>query len=150
MEEIAGCLARGYLFQDLSEAELDLVSRAGRLEQYEDGQAVVREREPADRLLLVCEGIVDIYKKRGSRETYLFSIGPGGHFGEAVLGFGGEGPGRTATARATGAVRLVGLPREGLLALMEEHPGIAARVLRRIVTSLLERLQNASRALVLP
>lgn len=113
------------LFEDLTARELMELARAAKQTRLEAHAAVVREGQYDDCLYLVIEGVVHI--RRG--EILLTELGPGDFFGEIALL---EGVPRSADAVTQTRVRLLALERCELMDRIDENPGIAVGMLRRL------------------
>jgi len=124
------------IFEGLTARQLMNLARVVKEQTLPGNTVVVEQGDSDDRLFLVVEGVIQIF--RG--ETLLAENGPGDFFGEIALF---EGIARTATARSQGTARLLVLDRPDLLALIEEMPSIAVTLLRTLsarVRELTDRL----------
>ncbi len=109
---------------------------------FEPGELVMREGEPADGMFIIRRGYVSVIKSsEGERGVVLVRFGPGVSVGEMSL-FSGEA--RTADVRATEPAELYHLSRERFEALRASHPGLAARLTTNLAGSLARRLASAS------
>lgn len=104
------------------------------------------ETEDADYMALVLEG--EIRAESGvqvpGEEVVMSVIGPGSLIGEmGVL----DGAPRSATCTALTDLKLATLSSAMLLALIDGHPGVAARLLLAISTALSARLRENNRRL---
>ncbi|MBI2565404.1 MAG: cyclic nucleotide-binding domain-containing protein [Candidatus Schekmanbacteria bacterium] len=145
MEAIFELLADIPIFADLSNSDLEKVAKLLKAETYERGDTIVHEGQVADRFLIVRTGLVDVLRPGERSDALLFTIEPGGHFGEAALA--GQFP-RTASVRARRTSLLFSLSHAAFQQLLAEDPAIGAKVLVRIVTELLDRLRHTSGELV--
>jgi CRP-like cAMP-binding protein len=98
---------------------------------YEAGAVIFDRGEPAACMYVVAEGEVGL--AIGSHE--LETVGPAGIFGELALIT--QEP-RSATARARTACRVVEIPHERFVRLVQETPNFALEVMR-VLTDRLRR-----------
>ena len=92
------------------------------------GQAIVREGETGDRMFFVASGSVQVLGRSfDGSQIVLARLEPGAYFGEQALLLG-SGARRKGTVRALTHCRLLVLPREGLLSLLERGSDFAQRL----------------------
>jgi CRP-like cAMP-binding protein len=115
----------------------ELLDRAP-VQRLSAGDVVFRKDDPGDGLYGVLEGriVVTVDSAQG-KELILNMFGPGEFFGEIALL---DGKGRTATAVARDASRLVFLGRAAFLPFLGEHHETAVR----IIAFLCERLRRTT------
>jgi CRP-like cAMP-binding protein len=101
---------------------------------YVEGEAVVREGEPGDRLYLLLEGEVRVVKGFGTpQELLLRRLRAVDYFGEmAVLA---DEP-RSATIVTASPTRLLSLDGDSLRDLIREHPEISFSIFRVLTARL--------------
>lgn len=90
---------------------------------YSFGELITVEGDPSDCLFLLVEGSVRALKVDAGSEISLGRFGPGDLFGETGIL---ERVPRTATVRASSAVRVLALDARVTTALMEEYPEFRA------------------------
>jgi MFS superfamily sulfate permease-like transporter len=133
-------LARG-----LSAAELRLLESCMACHTLAQGSEVFAQGDAGDALYLVSRGTVSIrLPGQGSHSHRIAAFGPGVIFGEMSLL---EGKPRSATAVADEDVELWSLSRDRLDWLQENHPGVAARLVRNLSLDLADRLRLTTAAL---
>jgi CRP/FNR family transcriptional regulator len=121
-------LTRIPYFRDLSARDRGALLRRFRSLAFEPGGLVFDEGKPCDRLWVVAEGRVKIFRASASgREQVLHVEGPGATLGEVPLFDRG---GYVASAAALGPARLLWLPRSDLEALCRRRPGVALAIIR--------------------
>jgi ABC-type bacteriocin/lantibiotic exporter with double-glycine peptidase domain len=104
----------------LPERVRNLVIELLELRAYAFGDVIIAEGDPSDALFLLVEGTVRVVKEdEAGGEISLGRFLPGETFGETGLLDGGP---RTATIRASSAVRVLTLEARVLQALMTEYP----------------------------
>lgn len=105
------------LFKHLSEADLNRVLEAAKVESFEPGDTVISEGGPVQNLYVLIEGRVRVWTKSVGREVDLKTLGRGAYFGEVSLM---SGKAATATVEAQGeTARVIAIPRDLVLELVE-------------------------------
>ncbi|MBI5721927.1 MAG: cyclic nucleotide-binding domain-containing protein [Burkholderiales bacterium] len=141
-------LAATPVFQKFDAADLvALIERSSGLQfiRHADGADIVREGEPASRLLVIREGSARVLKRsEGGGEHEVNRLGTGDCIGELALI---DPAPRSATVRADGPVEVLAIPIADLLALAAERPRFALGLLgmARLVA---ERLRNSTATVV--
>ena len=97
-----------------------------RIREYEKGDTVFREAEPADRIYFVVDGRVKIVKATGSRDLILEILGAGEPVG-AVAAF--ERRAFPATAIAMERSSLLSIPEREFFQLLETRPEMTRALL---------------------
>jgi len=120
-------LRRVALFADLAPEDLQRIAASAIERLYEPGEALVREGDPGDELIVIVEGTVRVVQRDGDGEREVRTFGPGDHIGElAVL----REQRRAATVVAgTKAVRGLAIGGAGLKAILRERPEAAMAML---------------------
>jgi cAMP-dependent protein kinase regulator len=108
------------LFADLSVAEAAVLGTKLERVQLDAGHVVVREGDPGDALYVIESGTVEARH----HERPLATLGPGDHFGEIALLYGGS---RTADVVATSAVTLLRLSRDVYLEYLAALPDVMGK-----------------------
>jgi uncharacterized membrane protein len=115
------------LFAKLREEELAELSKLLKEQRVEDQQPVFWIGEEGSDFYLIQVGRVSVnYPDETGREVTIAVLGPGDFFGEISLLDGGP---RTATVRAQGEVRLLGLSRHDYLEFLKRHPSAGIHIL---------------------
>jgi CRP/FNR family cyclic AMP-dependent transcriptional regulator len=115
------------LFGSLDTAERQDLLKHLRLRSVATGQVVFREGDEADGLYGVLGGrIVVTVESLSGKELILNTFGPGSFFGEIAFL---DGQGRSATAMAREASRLVFLGRSSFLPFLKQRPATALRMI---------------------
>ena len=120
-------------------------SREMRFVEVADGADIVREGEPASRLLVIRSGRARVLKRSESGEAHVVNrLAEGDCIGELALI---DPVPRSATVRADGPVQVLSIPLDDLLALAAERPGFGLGLLgmARLVA---ERLRNSTASVV--
>ena len=116
------------LFRQLSPPELTALRRIAQEKNFPAGREIFREGDTGDGVYLLRDGLVEISAAvtKNSR-SILSQVTPGEAFGEmAVL----ETKPRSATATAVENSTVYFIPREPLLALLDQSPAFALELLR--------------------
>ena len=120
-------------FQDLPADALATLAAGMREEHYQGGETVIVAGELADRVFVLCGGMLDVTQP--GRDGVLRRLGPGTLLGE--LAFFAETP-RTATVQAAVPSILLSLGFENFRAFLLRHPTSLLILTGRIVRTLRE------------
>jgi CRP-like cAMP-binding protein len=99
------------------------------------GEVVFDEGDPADRLYVIRSGEVELVREYASQQRAVARLGPGDFFGELGVVLGAP---RTARAVAVSQTRLIALDRATLEGMIVDQPEIAIRMIRVLVSRLIE------------
>lgn len=146
LEEISSMLLDSDLFSHLSPAELRAAAHYFGVNKIAEDEVVFNEGDIGSFMCIVHSGSIAVIKANQNEDLVeMVKLGHGRAFGEmAVL----DGERRSATCRAAEDSILLTLSKEALDKMLEEHPRIAARVIRAIAVSLSRRLRMAVGQLV--
>jgi CRP/FNR family transcriptional regulator, cyclic AMP receptor protein len=126
------------LFKDLTDAELDTVSRRIFEKDYKKGSTLFMEGMPGEVLYIVTEGAVEITKKARDREVAVTKIMPGEIVGEMSLIDSGT---RTATGRTAADSKLIIITKRAFNEMLDSDPAIAAKILMALLKVINKRLR---------
>ena len=119
------------IFSELSKKELKSVARLMTQLSVKEGRELTRQGEPGREFLIILEGTAVV--NRDGRKVA--DLGPGDFLGElAVL----SGAPRTATVVATSDMTLEALNRREFMAVLDESPKLA----KKILIGAVKRLQD--------
>jgi CRP/FNR family cyclic AMP-dependent transcriptional regulator len=119
------------IFSELSKKELKSVSRLMTQLSVKEGRELTRQGEPGREFLIILEGTAVV--RRDNRKVA--DLGAGDFLGElAVL----SGAPRTATVVATSDMTLEALNRREFMAVLDESPKLA----KKILIGAVKRLQD--------
>src|SRR5205807_2593094 len=125
----------GALVEPIPDDDFEKLQALLREEQYDFGDLIVKQGEPANAFYVLISGRARAVKtgSNDGEEIVLGSLRPGDSFGEAALIEGGT---RTATVRCSTSVEVLRLDRSDFLALAENVPELKQHVqmTRRIRT----------------
>lgn len=128
-----------FLFESLTDLELELLMEAVRVVTFAPGAVIVKEGERAHELFLVVDGGVNVVKQGGQFLAYL---GRGGFFGEMALF--SKTARRSADCVATADTVCVVIDDKVLENFCDKHPQSGLKITRSIIRVLAERLQATS------
>jgi CRP/FNR family cyclic AMP-dependent transcriptional regulator len=112
----------------LSEATISALAAIAAPLEHTAGATIQLEGDPAEAMYIVVAGRVKIYRlSAGGREQVLNVIGHGGHFNTVPIFDDGPCP---ANVEAMTDLSLLRLPRDELLQVVDQHPGLARALLR--------------------
>src|SRR5437588_4433653 len=122
-----GLLRRSELFRFLPDDDFEKLQALLREEQYDFGDLIVKQGEPANAFYVLISGRARAVKtgSNDGEEIVLGSLRPGDSFGEAALIEGGT---RSATVRCSTSVEVLRLDRSDFLALAENVPELKQHV----------------------
>jgi CRP-like cAMP-binding protein len=127
-------LRRVWLFEGLTEDQLDSLSPFTYRKKFGPGELIVEEGHTGNGLYLIVSGNVEAIKGLGTeREQTVNKLGAGEVFGEMALL--GEWP-RTASVRAVDNVECLGIDRWVFLAQLERQPQVGIRLLHILAQKL--------------
>ena len=134
------------LFEDLSLAEVCLISPFMQVYRAQTGQEVLREGDEGDFMLFVIEGRIEVFKQAGSNLPRLIAVVANGKtLGEMSLI---DGHPRSATCIADAGTVVGVLTRENLARIILEQPILGAKILMALVVMLSQRLRTTSAQLL--
>lgn len=99
------------------------------------GEIVFDEGDPGDHLYVIQSGEVELVRETPQQQRVVARVGAGDFFGELGLVLGGP---RTSRAVAVSTTRLIALDRDTLESMCIDHPEIAIRMIRVLVSRLIE------------
>ncbi len=141
------------LFHGLNEENLNIIASACQEEQYEIGEAILKEDTPGSKLYMISEGEVYITinmpvdKDKNNledKEAFIASLGPGEVLGEMALV---DGRPRSANAKALSIVKLLVLSYDDFMKIVEKDYKIGFLIMRNIAKLISERLREDNLAL---
>jgi CRP-like cAMP-binding protein len=89
--------------------------------RFQDGQVVVREGEPGDALYIIVAGLAAVSADNLGTEKPLGELADGQFFGEmAVI----TSQPRSATVTARGELDVLRIPKEQVLAILQDYPKV--------------------------
>lgn len=149
-----GLLEHSALLEDFSLQELDILGEAMLLIRAQPGQVLISEGDEGDWLLLVLSGTVDVTKATPpsdadpqAQESFsrLGVVTEGAALGEMSMF---DRDVRYATCTAIDTVEAALLSRAAIGRLIQQQPGVGAKLVVKITQLLAQRLRNTSNRLV--
>jgi CRP/FNR family transcriptional regulator, cyclic AMP receptor protein len=145
-EHISDLVGRSAFFAEFERADIAQLAAYMRVYQAQPGQAIIREGDDGDFMLLIMSGAVDIYKNNAQGERQLMtSVGPGVTLGEMSMI---DGEPRFATCIAADTTMFAVLTRDAMASIILENPSLGAKLLIKLVTMLSHRLRQTSARLL--
>jgi len=146
---IEALLAKAPMYRRLDAEDRRRVAEVSTLRDFERGDEIFGEGDPAEAFFLVASGRVKVVKSTpAGKEVILELMGPGDPLG-AVVAY--EGKPFPAAARALEPTRCIVTPREPFFRLLGEHPSLVRGLLSGLTLRLIEltnRIANLSGARV--
>jgi CRP-like cAMP-binding protein len=106
-----------------------VTGRGDQVEEFDDGEVIVREGEESREMYVIQQGTVVVTKRIEGREVELASLTRGSFFGEMSLL---ESLPRNATVRAQGHARLLVIKPGSLLLKIRRDPTFAFEMLQHM------------------
>ena len=120
------------LFERMTADQLRILSNISREIQVQGGDILFEKGDPCDYLYVIVDGQIEIVNDPGAtHEEILAVLGPSACFGEMAL-FGNQG--RSAAARAAQDTSLLGIEKDPLLLLVQEHPSISIAIIEQLAS----------------
>lgn len=114
------------LFSDLEDSELQRLAGEFSEVLLPAGHRIFRHGDPADAFYIVRDGSVALYTDRTGQPLQLQArLGPGEFFGEVGLFDTAQ---RSSSARTGDTSRLLMIPKDELLAFLDDHPEVAIKL----------------------
>jgi CRP-like cAMP-binding protein len=129
------------LFRGLDKAQLERIISIGQEETYKEGQVIVRQGEPGDKMYIISKGQVEIRvdDSQGGTHTAVY-LGQGQVFGEMALL---ERANRSASVVASrGGAVVHGFPGDKFEALWQSDTAIGYIMMRNMALDLSFKLRH--------
>ena len=134
------------LLEDLTHDEADTLGALMPMVRAKAGQALIREGDVGDWMLLILSGTVDVTKQsEHGQPSRLAVIKQGAAVGEMSML---DAAPRYASCIAIEDVEAGVLTRQAIATLIQGHPAIGAKLLVKLTQLLAQRLRNTSNQLV--
>jgi CRP/FNR family transcriptional regulator, cyclic AMP receptor protein len=131
-----------YLFKDMTNEELQKLSKVCISKECIAGQELFFTGQKADSFFVIQHGTINITRtSSGGDDLQLTTIGSNSHFGEMPFLTGET---RTANAKATENTTLIEVPFDSLKNFLNEETKISDKFHRAIAHYLAKRLQNTT------
>ncbi len=134
------------LFESMTPDQLKILTNISEEVNYQEGEILFNENDPADYLYVIVEGEIRIVKNYGvPEELCLTVLHPKASFGELTL-FGDKG--RSATAVASKDSTFLAIEKEHLLLLIKENPAISTTILFQMANMIRDFNKNLPQMLM--
>jgi CRP-like cAMP-binding protein len=144
--QIFDLVGRSPFFAEFERPDIELLAGYMAIYSAQPGQAIIREGDDGDFMLLIISGSVDIFKNNAQAERQLMtSVGPGMTLGEMSMI---DGEPRFATCIATDTTVFAVLTRDAMANIILEKPSLGSKILIKLVTMLSQRLRQTSERLL--
>ena len=126
-ERIAAIARRVPLLAEASEPDLREVFLTAEVEEWSDGEVIVRQNDYTDSFLAIEDGrvAVSVRPEGADQELPMATLETGDFFGEMSLLSGRR---RNATVSVVGGARLIEIPRKAMLKLLAVSPEVKRQV----------------------
>jgi len=135
-------LQRYPFFASLTDAQLKSIAMIGEEKTFPKDSILFQENTPANKLMLLLEGAVDLFYINGAKESAVnppvCSVAPGAIFGVSSL----IAPYKfTASARATKPVKVVDIDGSALRMMTETDQMLGRVLISNVASAVLARLR---------
>ncbi len=128
--DTSGMLREVYFFKYLGEDAISRIGEACHEECFEPGMTIFAEGEKADKLYIILDGTVEVWKDYRAAEKDLLAVHAAGHlFGEMALI---DDLLRSATVVARDKTRLLSVGREDFHRIISNNSEVALSVMRSV------------------
>jgi CRP-like cAMP-binding protein len=141
-DELCSMLERVQLFRDFSRDDIQTIAGYARAYEVKQGEIIFREGEKGQYMCLIVEGKIGVLKESDNRERKtIATIRPGKTMGE--MSMLDELP-HSATAVANEDVKLVMITRMNFEKLVDAHPALGVKILKKIARLMSLRLRQTT------
>ena len=141
-QQIFEMIGHSKFFADFTREDIERLASFMRAYRAGTGEMIIREGDVDDSLLLIIEGRVEIVKSDSHGEPRPMTVvGPGAMLGEMSMI---DGEPRFATCVAQEPTTFSVLSRDDMVRIIIEEPGLASKILIKLVTLLSQRLRATS------
>jgi CRP/FNR family cyclic AMP-dependent transcriptional regulator len=145
-DQIFELVGHSPFFSEFTREDIGLLADYMRVYRAQGGQALIREGDEGDFMLLIISGAVDIYKNSAQGERQLMTnVLPGMTLGEMSMI---DGEPRFATCIATDMTTFAVLTRDSMAKIILEKPSLGSKILIKLVEMLSQRLRQTSARLM--
>ncbi len=137
MEDCKAVLRQCEIFRDLEESDLELVAATASCRDVPAGTFLFRQGEARRACFVIVSGRIEVSRDSGSGLERLIILSTGDVVGEQAFLTASA---HTASAETLGEARLLELPREAVLAKLEQDGGAAIHILTKVANVLHRRL----------
>jgi len=135
-ETYAQSISRFGLFQGFTVQGAGRLLERGEVKSYAAGEIIFREGDPAEFVMLVLDGRIEVFVEREGEILVLTDVGPGAILGElAVL----CGIARSASVRTGEAAVVLHWSAASFRAMLLRYPLLSERIFREALRTLVEK-----------
>jgi CRP-like cAMP-binding protein len=145
-DQILELVGHSPFFAEFKREDIGVLADYMQVYRAQAGQALIREGDEGDFMLLIISGAVDIYKNSAQGERQLMTnVLPGMTLGEMSMI---DGEPRFATCIATDMTTFAVLTRDSMAKIIVEKPSLGSKILIKLVEMLSQRLRQTSARLM--
>ncbi len=123
--------------EELSEAEVDILSELFEIQEYKAGEVIVQPGDTQyDNLYILASGDIEVRIAGGSGEESTVHVLKPGDLAGMITFAGGAAAHISATLYAVGATKVLSMERVRFEALINSHPKLVYRVMRGIIRNM--------------
>ncbi len=142
VQQIFEMIGRSKFFSDFTREDVEQLAAFMQVYRADTGEALIREGEVDDYLILIVKGRVEISKADSQGELRPMTIvGPGATLGEMSMI---DGEPRFATCIALEPTIFAVLSRDSMVKIIIDEPALGSKILIKLVTLLSQRLRATS------
>jgi CRP/FNR family transcriptional regulator, cyclic AMP receptor protein len=150
MSLVIDTLRTSTITEELSDAEVEILSKLFEIRDYKSGDIIVQpgDKQP-DNLYILAHGDIEVKIESGSQESTIHVLKPGDLAG--IISFaGGAASDISATLYAVGKTKVLSMARAEFEKLVNTHPMIVYKVMRGVVRNvhgIVRRVNSQSKEL---
>ncbi len=142
VQQIFEMIGHSKFFSDFTREDVEQLAGFMQVYRADSAEAIIREGEVDDYLILIVDGRVEISKADSHGELRPMTIvGPGATLGEMSMI---DGEPRSATCVALEPTTFAVLSRSSMVKIIIEEPALGSKILIKLVTLLSQRLRATS------
>ncbi|MFZ2302945.1 MAG: cyclic nucleotide-binding domain-containing protein [Gallionella sp.] len=133
MSLVMDTLHKSTITEELSDAEVEIISGLFDIQEYKAGQAIIRPGfDQPDNLYILAHGEIQVKIQSSEGEAAIHVLKPGDLAGIITFA-GGTSEHISATLTAVGDTKLLSMPKAKFETLINTHPMIVYKVMRGVV-----------------
>ena len=122
--------------EELSEAEVEILSELFKVQEYKAGEIIVQPNDAQpDNLYILASGDIEVKLESGGEESTVHVLKPGDLAGMITFA-GGAASQISATLYAIGPTKVLSMPRLKFESLLNSHPKLVYHVMRGIIRNM--------------
>ena len=133
MSLVIDTLRTSTITEELSDAEVEILSGLFKVQDYKSGEIIVRPNDAhPDNLYILAHGDIEVRIQSGHEQSIIHVLKPGDLAG-IITFVGGAASDISATLCAVGDTKVLSMEREEFEKLINSHPMIVYKVMRGVV-----------------